>query len=168
LGEFNRAEDVLQRVVTATIGAADREQVTGNERAAVTSLGFLAISLAMRGKFAEARRNSENQLRLAESVKQPNLLVAACIHVGRVLSLSGEFRRAVEVLARGHGLAREWNLTMQLPGLTALLGFAHTRAGRGDEGSSLLREAMSQFAPGKPAFLHVATRWASHLRSWNV
>ena len=90
-------------------------------------------------------------------------MVAACIHAGRVLSLNGEFHRAVEVLARGHSLAREWHLTMQVPGLTALLGCAHTWAGRGDAGLSLLREAMSQLEAGKPAYLHVAVEMGEAL-----
>jgi class 3 adenylate cyclase/tetratricopeptide (TPR) repeat protein len=163
LGEFGRADDALQEVVSATIRTADRTHLTGNERAAVTSLGFMAISLAMRGRFAEARRCSEDQLRIAESAGQPNLIVAACIHVGRVLSLNGDFHRAVEVLARGHRLACEWNLTMQVPGLTALLGCAHTSAGRSDAGWSLLEEAMSRLEPGKPAFLHVAVEMGEAL-----
>ena len=163
LGEFGRADDALQQVVTATIGAADRTHVTGNEHPAVVSRGFLAISLAMRGRFAKARQCSEDQLRVAESAGQPNLMVAACIHVGRVLSLNGDFQRAVEILARGHSLAREWNLTMQVPGLTALLGCAHTWAGRGDTGLALLGKAMSELEPGKPAYLHVAVEMGEAL-----
>jgi tetratricopeptide (TPR) repeat protein len=163
LGEFGRAEDALQQVISATIGAADRTHGTGNEHPAVVSRGFMAISLAMRGRFAEARRCSEDQLRVAESAGQPNLMVAACIHVGRVLSLNGDFHRAVEALVRGHSLAREWNLTMQVPGLTALLGCAHTWAGRGDTGLALLGKAMSELEPGKPAFLHVAVEMGEAL-----
>ena len=167
LGEFGQAEDALQRVVTATIDAADRTHVTGNEHPAVVSRGFMAISLAMRGRFAEAWRCSEDQLRFAESVGQPNLMVAACIHVGRVLSLNGEFHRAAEVLARGHSLAREWNMTMQVPGLTALAWMcAHMgRTGRcgivlAGGGDVAARAGEASIPPAWPS------RWARRSSSW--
>ena len=165
LGEFRRVEETLTPVVTTAMDPAYRDQLTGNVprsgqrgaagHPAVVSLGFLAISLAMRGKFAEARRRSEDQLRTAKLIGQPNLIVLASIHTGRVLGLQGDFRRAAEVLGRGHAVACESDLTMQVPGVTALLGFARAHAGQRDEAASLLSQAMSQLAPEKPAYLHV-------------
>ena len=43
-----------------------------------------------------------------------------------------------------------------MPGLTALLGLALTRAGRCDQGTSLLQEATARLEPRTPAFLNVA------------
>jgi class 3 adenylate cyclase/tetratricopeptide (TPR) repeat protein len=164
LGDFRRAEDALQRAVAGTsIARTDQLQLYAQARAAVISRGFLAILFAMRGQFSEARQGIEEELRLAEMTGQPNLLVLACIHVGRVLSLQGEFGQSAEAWGRGLHLAREWNLTMQMPGLAALSGFAHTRAGRRDRGTSLLDEAMGALNLRQPAFLQVALEIAEAL-----
>jgi hypothetical protein len=154
LGDFRRAEAALQRAVAATsIARTDQQQLHANAHPAVVSRGFLAISLAMRGQFSEARQAIEEELRLAEMTGQPNLLVLACIHAGRVLSLQGEFDLSTEAWERGLRLAREWTLTMQVAGLTALSGFAHTWVGRRDRGATLLGEAMAALSPRQPAFL---------------
>jgi tetratricopeptide (TPR) repeat protein len=155
LGDFSRAEESLTRVMRRTeVGHLWR--FDRGSQPAVVSRGFLAVCFALRGRFRDAIACSDAAIRLADSAAEPNPLVLAHIHRGRVLSLQGEFGRAAETWQRGRLIAQEHDLAMQVPGLSALLGFACARGGRCDDASSMLREATSQLEPGKPAFLNVA------------
>jgi len=163
LGDFSRAEEALTRVVQRTeahLPQFDRRSMHSagfrGTQPAVVSRGFLAICFALRGRFRDAIAYSDAALRLADSAAEPNPLVLAHIHRGRVLALQGEFGRAAEAWQRGRLIAQDHDLAMQVPGLLALQGFACARSGRSDDAASALSEATSQLEPGKPAFLNVA------------
>src|SRR5262249_44620418 len=100
--------------------------------------GFLALSLADRGEFAEAAALADEAVRIAQSVEEPFSVCLAHWAAGAVRLARGDLRRAIPVLERGLESGRTWQIGLLVPYLTSNLGYAYALSERIVEGLSLL------------------------------
>jgi tetratricopeptide (TPR) repeat protein len=110
---------------------------------AVTGRFHLTWSFAEQGRFAEGIEAGERALHLAEGLDHPFSLTLAHQGLGRLYGIKGEFSTAAPLLERGRATAREWNLALLLPNVTAQLGRVYAQSGRVADGLALLREGMT-------------------------
>jgi class 3 adenylate cyclase/tetratricopeptide (TPR) repeat protein len=110
---------------------------------AVLARYHLAWSAAEQGRFEEGLASGEQALRLAEGLDHPFSVTLAYQGLGRLYEIKGEFSTAAPLLERGRATAREWNLALLLPIVTAQVGYVYALSGRVADGLSLLREAMT-------------------------
>jgi tetratricopeptide (TPR) repeat protein len=110
---------------------------------AVLARYHLAWSFAEQGRFAEGIASGEQALRLAEKLDHPFSVTLACLGLGYLYEIKGEFSTAEPLLERGRATSREWNLALLSPIVTAQVGHVYALEGRVADGLSLLREAMT-------------------------
>jgi tetratricopeptide (TPR) repeat protein len=120
---------------------------------AVVSHAFLARALAEVGEFHEASHHGQEAIRLAEVVDHPFSLIWACLNLGRLESLRGEFGRATVPVERAAALSQEWNITYLTPIALAALGHIYAGSGRVEEGVSWLEEALAGYASAGIGYL---------------
>src|SRR5215471_20971697 len=121
-------------------------------RARTTTSG-LARSRAELGAFEEGRDHGQEAVRLAESLDQPFSLIWACLNLGRLESLRGEFVRAIMLLERAVALSNEWNIAYLTPIALAALGQVYARSGRVEEGVSRLEQGLAGYASAGIGYL---------------
>jgi tetratricopeptide (TPR) repeat protein len=144
LGDYPRAIEVLAPNVAALQGDLTRERFGLATLAAVTSRGWMALSLAQLGRFGEAIALVEEGTRLAAAAEHRYSCVAASIQAGLVYLQQGDLDRTIAVLQSNLALGREGRILNLLPGLTLRLAIAHALAGRLAEAAPLLVEAAAQ------------------------
>jgi class 3 adenylate cyclase/tetratricopeptide (TPR) repeat protein len=126
----------------------------------VVSRAFLARALAELGVFDEGRDHGQEAVRLAEALDHPFSLIWACLNVGHLEGLRGEFVRAITPLERAVGLSREWNIAYLTPIAMAALGHVYAGSGRVGEGVSWLQQALSAYASAGIGYLQsMSTVW---------
>jgi DNA-binding NtrC family response regulator/tetratricopeptide (TPR) repeat protein len=143
-GEYRQAADFFRQNAEALLGSAAHERFGLPQLPAVHSRTCLVWSLAELGEFREAVGRAEEGVTLAEAVDQPLSRTVAYAGLGVVWLRQGEQARAIEVLERGLGLIREWNIPLWFPRLASALGVALARGGRAREGAPLLEEAIER------------------------
>jgi tetratricopeptide (TPR) repeat protein len=120
---------------------------------AVVARSFLARALAELGVFEEGRDHGHEAVRLAELLDHPFSLIWACLNLGRLEGVRGEFIRAIMPLERAVALSNEWNIAYLTPIAMAALGHVYARSGRVDEGVSWLQQALSGYASAGIGYL---------------
>jgi tetratricopeptide (TPR) repeat protein len=120
---------------------------------AVVARAFLARALAELGEFDEGREHGEEAVRLAEAVDHPFSLIWACLNLGRLEALGGEFMREIMLLERAVALSQEWNIAYLTPIALAALGDVYARSGRVEEGVSWLQQALAGYASAGIGYL---------------
>jgi tetratricopeptide (TPR) repeat protein len=120
----------------------------------VVARAFLARALAELGVFEEGREHGEEAVRLAESLDHQFSLIWACLNLGRLEELRGEFNRAIMLLERALAVSNEWNIAYLTPLALAALGHAYARSGRVEEGVSRLQQALAGYASAGIGYLH--------------
>ncbi len=101
---------------------------------------WLAWALAEQGDFADAARQAQDALSIAEAAKQQYSITAACLGIGQVEVLRGDFPRAIPALERAIELSRSWGMNVFFPMTAGVLGLAYALDGRIDEGLPILEE----------------------------
>src|SRR4029450_13497697 len=99
-GDYRRAMEVLQKVITALTGDLTREHFGMTGFPSVLSRTYLARCLAEVGVFREAITNGEEGLRIAQAVDSPFSLVNAYAGIGRVYLRQGVLPQAIPLLAQ--------------------------------------------------------------------
>ena len=120
---------------------------------AVVARAFLARALAELGDFEEGRHHGDEAVRLAESLDHPFSLIWACLNLGRLESLCGEFIRAIMLLERAVALSDEWNIAYLTPIALTALGQVYARSGRVEEGVSRLQQGLAGYASAGIGYL---------------
>jgi tetratricopeptide (TPR) repeat protein len=120
---------------------------------AVVARAFLARALAEQGAFDEGRKHGQEAMRLAEALDHPFSLIWACLNLGRLESLRGEFIRAIVPLERAVALSHEWNIAYLTPIARAALGHVYARSGRVEDGVSWLQQALAGYASAGIGYL---------------
>src|SRR5262249_20098795 len=138
---FSRVAEKLQRdrrnewVATNLVGSVDsRAQI---------AWCLAAWCLAELGEFTEATARSEEALRIARKVDQPNSLVFAYRTLGFVFLRRGAVPQAIPPLERAVELCRAAEVRVLLDIPAAHLGYAYAVSGRLPEGVSLIEEALA-------------------------
>jgi tetratricopeptide (TPR) repeat protein len=120
---------------------------------AVVARAFLARALGELGVFDEGRGHGQEAVRLAEALDHPFSLIWACLNLGHLEGLRGEFLRATLPLERAVALSREWNITYLMPIAMAALGHVYAGSGRVGEGVSWLEQALAAYASAGVGYL---------------
>jgi tetratricopeptide (TPR) repeat protein len=120
---------------------------------AVVARAFLARALAELGDFEEGRHHGDEAVRLAESLDHPFSVIWACLNLGRLEGLRGEFLRAIMLLERAVALSTEWNIAYLTPIALAALGQVYARSGRVEEGVSRLQQGLAGYASAGIGYL---------------
>jgi class 3 adenylate cyclase/tetratricopeptide (TPR) repeat protein len=145
-GSWRRAEGLFETIVRALRDDPSREGFGLVGSPAIQSRAFLALALAECGLFAEARRQGQEAVRLAERQNNAwNIIVARSWGVGHVCALQGHPADAVADLERAVALADEQGLAFVRAPVRATLGVLYARAGRPAEGLSLLEDVWTAY-----------------------
>jgi class 3 adenylate cyclase/tetratricopeptide (TPR) repeat protein len=145
-GSWRRAEGLFETIVRALRDDPSREGFGLVGSPAIQSRAFLALALAECGLFAEARRQGQEAVRLAERQNNAwNIIVARSWGVGHVCALQGHPADAVADLERAVALADEQGLAFVRAPVRATLGVLYARAGRTAEGLSLLEDVWTAY-----------------------
>src|SRR5262249_32803553 len=120
---------------------------------AVVARAFLARALAELGDFGEGRHHGDEAVRLAESLDHPFSLIWACLNLGRLEAVRGEFVRATMPLERAVALSNEWNIAYLTPIALAALGHAYAWSGNLEKSVSSLQQALAGYASAGIGYL---------------
>jgi len=149
LGEHRRAADLFRSIVTALDDDLSRQLLGHSGYPAVLARSWLALALAELGEFEEGIAWGEESIRLAETLDHPMSLAYACTRLGQLHAVKGDFDRAAQLLERGLGLTRDWEITFTAALVTGDLGHVYARLQRTAEGLALLRDAMDAYESRK-------------------
>jgi tetratricopeptide (TPR) repeat protein len=100
--------------------------------------------LAEEGAFAEALTRGEEAVQLAEADGHPFSLTSACLAIGSVYLLKGDFHKAMLFLDRGLELSRVWSIPHHGVELASALSYALALSGRVPEALALLVQTFEQ------------------------
>ncbi len=153
-GDYRGTERLCRTLLDSLTGDLSRERFGLVAYPAVVSRAFLARALAELGVFDEGRDHGGEAIRVAEALDHPFSLIWACLNLGRLESLRGEFVRATSPLERAVALSREWNIAYLTPIALAALGHVYAVSGRVGEGVSWLEEALAAYASAGIGYLH--------------
>jgi tetratricopeptide (TPR) repeat protein len=152
-GDYRGTERLCRTLMHALPGDLSRNRYGLVAYPAVVARAFLARVLAELGVFDEGRDHGQEAVRLAEALDHPFSLIWACLNLGHLESLRGEFTRAIVQLERAVALSHEWNIAYLTPIATAALGRAYARSGRVEEGVSWLQRALAGYASSGIGYL---------------
>jgi class 3 adenylate cyclase/tetratricopeptide (TPR) repeat protein/ribosomal protein L40E len=149
-GDYRQAVATLSEALSAleVAGGSPMSSVVTSLRAPTTT--YLGWSLAELGQFAEATRQTEESLRLAEAIENPIGLIMACMGVGMVHLRQGNASAAMPPLEQGLQVCHTFGLTaLMFHGIAGSLGAAYALANRTAEAVPLLRKVADQAAAMK-------------------
>jgi tetratricopeptide (TPR) repeat protein len=152
-GDYRGTEPLCRTLMDSLSGNRSRERFGLVAYPAVVACAFLARSLAELGVFDEGRDHGHEAIRLAEALDHPFSLIWACLNLGHLEALRGEFIRASTPLERALALSREWNIAYLTPIAMAALGHAYAEAGRVEEGISWLQQGLAAYASAGIGYL---------------
>jgi tetratricopeptide (TPR) repeat protein len=154
VGDYRQALDVSQQMIALLTGELLYERFGLPVLPAVLSRGYVAMSLAELGGFAEGAGTGEGAVPLAEAVAQPTSIVIVLYCVGLAYRRQGALHKAIPMLEQGLALCQSADLPLLFPLTTALLGAAYALAGRTAEALSLLDQMLECVATGSHMLLH--------------
>jgi class 3 adenylate cyclase/tetratricopeptide (TPR) repeat protein len=120
--DYRWAKELFLKTVQSLEGNLCRERFGMLGLPAVLARCYLARMLADCGEFPEGIAHGQEALRIAEAVDHPYSLVVACLRLGELYGVKGEFSQAVCLLERSLALARDWNVALLSPIAMASLG----------------------------------------------
>ena len=152
-GDYRGTERLCRTLIDALPGDLSRKRFGLVAYPAVVARAFLARALAELGVFDEGRDHGEEAVRLAEALDHPFSLIWACLNLGRLEGLRGEFIRAIMLLERAVALSTERNIAYLTPIALAALGHVYALSGRVEEGVSRLQQALAGYASAGIGYL---------------
>ena len=142
-GDYRGTERRCRTLIDTLPGDLSRNRFGLVAYPAVVARAFLARALAELGAFGEGRDHGQEAVRLAESLDHPFSLIWACLNLGRLEGLRGEFTRAIILLEHAVTLSNELNIAYLTPIALAALGHIYARSGRVEQGVSWLQQALA-------------------------
>jgi class 3 adenylate cyclase/tetratricopeptide (TPR) repeat protein len=152
-GDYRGTERLCRSLIESLSGDLSHNRFGLVAYPAVVARAFLARVLAELGQFDEGRDHGLQAVRLAESLDHPFSLIWACLNLGRLETLRGEFVRATTLLERAVALSNEWNIAYLTPIALAALGHIYARSGRIEEGAARLQQALAGYASAEIGYL---------------
>jgi tetratricopeptide (TPR) repeat protein len=141
MGAHQGAIDRLRSNVALLSGDLALEMLGQSQAPAITSRGYLALSLAWLGDFPEAIRVAEEAVQIAEAIAHEWTMRSAYLNAGLVYSLHGDVARAIPRLEQGDAIARKLGI-----GNSIFLANGYTQAGRAEEAIPLFERGIQQAA----------------------
>ncbi len=102
--------------------------------------GWLMMSLAELGRFAEASEPEAEALRLATATRRAHAIGWADISAGTLHMLKGEWALALPLLQHSATISKEGNVGVLYPSLVACLAWVVAELGEADDALGLLQE----------------------------
>jgi class 3 adenylate cyclase/tetratricopeptide (TPR) repeat protein len=152
-GDYRGTERRCRTLIDALQGDLSRDRFGLVAYPAVVARAFLARALAELGLFEEGRSHGREAVRLAESLDHPFSLIWACLNLGRLEAVRGEFIGATMLLERAVALSNEWNVAYLTPIALAALGHAYAWSGNLEKSISLLQQALAGYASAGIGYL---------------
>ena len=152
-GDYRETGRLCRTLIDSLSGDLSRNRFGLVAYPAVVARAFLARVLAELGEFEEGREHGREAVRLAESLDHPFSLIWACLNLGRLEALCGEFIRAIMLLERAVALSNELNIAYLTPIALSALGHVYARSGRVEEGASHLQQALAGYASAEIGYL---------------
>ena len=152
-GDYRGTERRCRTLIDTLPGDLSRNRFGLVAYPAVVARAFLAHTLAELGAFEEGRDHGQEAVRLAESLDHPFSLIWACLNLGRLEGLRGEFTRAIILLEHAVTLSNELNIAYLTPIALAALGHIYARSGRVEQGVSWLQQALAGYASAGIGYL---------------
>ena len=147
-GDCREACDSLGRLAANVGEEGPRPPLYGIMLFSVTTLGFLALPLAERGRFDEAIAAAEDALRRADAHEPQYSLPFAAWTVGYVNLRRGDLGAAAKMLELAADRSRTGGLPLVFPVAASMLGLAHALAGRHAEAGARFDEARARAGSG--------------------
>jgi class 3 adenylate cyclase/tetratricopeptide (TPR) repeat protein len=144
-GDYRGTERLCRTLMEELPGDLSRERLGLVAYPAVVARAFLARAVAELGRFEEGRDHGQEAVRLADTLDHPFSLIWACLNLGHLETLCGEFTRAIVQIERAVALSQEWNIAYLTPIALAALGHVYAQSGRVEEGVSWLQQALSDY-----------------------
>jgi tetratricopeptide (TPR) repeat protein len=170
-GDYRGTERRCRSLIDALPGDLSRNRFGLVAYPAVVARTFLARALAELGAFEEGRDHGQEAVRLAESLDHPFSVIWACLNLGRLEGLRGEFTRAIIPLEHAVTLSNELNIAYLSPIALAALGHIYARSGRVEEGVSWLQQALAGYSSAGIGYLRsmsIAQLGEAHLLAGRV
>jgi class 3 adenylate cyclase/tetratricopeptide (TPR) repeat protein len=152
-GDYRGTERRCRTLIDALPGDLSRNRFGLVAYPAVVARAFLARTLAELGVFEEGREHGHEAIRLAESLDHRFSLIWACLNLGRLEGLRGEFVQAIMLLERAVTLSNEGDIAYLTPIALAALGHVYVESGRVEEGVSRLQQALAGYASAGIGYL---------------
>jgi tetratricopeptide (TPR) repeat protein len=152
-GDYRGTERRCRTLIDTLPGDLSRNRFGLVAYPAVVARAFLARALAELGAFGEGRDHGQEAVRLAESLDHPFSLIWACLNLGRLEGLRGEFTRAIIPLEHAVTLSNELNIPYLTPIALAALGHIYARSGRVEQGVYWLQQALAGYASAGIGYL---------------
>jgi tetratricopeptide (TPR) repeat protein len=146
LGDYRGTERLCRTLINDLSGDLSRNHFGLVAYPAVVAHTFLARALAELGMFGEGHDHGQEAVRLAESLDHPFSLIWACLNLGHLESLRGEFSQAIMPVERAVALSNDWHIAYLTPIALATLGHVYAQSGRIEEGVSRLQQALADYA----------------------
>ncbi len=144
VGDYARAVEILAGNVAVLTGALVRERFGSAALPAVLSRGYLMLSLADLGRFAEAEALGHEGVRMAEELDTAHSYAVVSHALGLALLLQGDFVRAIPMLEQTLVRCQVGHIPLGSRLLASALGYAYVLTGRVEEGVPLLERAAQQ------------------------
>jgi tetratricopeptide (TPR) repeat protein len=145
-GDYRGTERLCRTLINDLPGDLSRNRFGLLAYPAVVAHSLLARALGELGIFGEGHDHGQEAVRLAASLDHPFSLIWACLNLGHLEGLRGEFNQAIMPLERAVALSNDWNIAYLTPIALAALGHAYARLGRVEEGVSWLQQALAGYA----------------------
>ena len=145
-GDYRGTERLCRTLINDLPGDLSRNRFGLLAYPAVVAHSLLARALGELGIFGEGHDHGQDAVRLAASLDHPFSLIWACLNLGHLEGLRGEFNQAIMPLERAVALSNDWNIAYLTPIALAALGHAYARLGRVEEGVSWLQQALAGYA----------------------
>jgi len=143
-GDYAQAIDCYRRTLASLEGQPLHERFGLVALPSALTRGYLAMSLAEVGQFAEGRAYGEEAARIAEAANHPYSQIWAKSWLGYLYLRSGEPK--IETLQHALALCEETGTRIGFPYAASYLGSAYVQAGRLDEALPLLEQAVNAAA----------------------
>jgi tetratricopeptide (TPR) repeat protein len=153
-GDYRGTERRCRILIDSLPGDLSRSRFGLVAYPAVVARSFLARALGELGVFEEGRDHGHEAVRLAEALDHRFSLIWACLNLGHLEGLRGEFIRAIRPLERAVALSKERNIAYLTPIARAALGHVYAQSGRVEEGVSSLQQALTGYASAGIGYLH--------------
>jgi class 3 adenylate cyclase/tetratricopeptide (TPR) repeat protein len=144
-GNYERAEDMFQKVVDRVSGDLMHDRCGLPFVPAVIARSWLVWSYAERGDFVGGMKHAREALAIAEDVGHPFNIAHLYYDFGYYYEIKGDFEEGVEALGKAVDLIDTWSLTYLSPFIKGFYGHVLALAGRVDEGVRMLETAESLY-----------------------
>ena len=144
-GDCRQAEHYFQKIVDVLEGDLSRDRCGLPFVPAVVARSWMVWSLADRGEFGYGKTLADEALEIAVEVGHPFNLAHIYYDLGYFYQVKGDYAEVVEALDNAMDYVREWSLTYLSPFIMGFLGHSYALAGRVEEGTTLLQQAVSDY-----------------------